>query len=291
MADQAQELRKLAERLGKGRHRSLNLPGSRVIAITSGKGGVGKTNLAVNLALALKEQGKQVLLFDADLGLANVDVILGMVPPLTLTHVVRGQKDFKDIVLFERGIKLIAGGSGVQELFDMPEWQLQRFLRGLEQLKGVGEFILIDTGAGISRQVLGFVLAASEIIVITTPEPTAITDAYALLKVIASKNREAIVRLVVNRVVNAREAKQVVRKLRLVTREFLAFELQDLGYIVEDPCVSEAVKRQEPFLLAFPRSPASVCIQRLASKFLVSARQPTRDDLKGFFQRMFRLFQ
>ncbi|MGI6142433.1 MAG: MinD/ParA family protein [bacterium] len=291
MADQAQGLRKLAERMGKVSSTSL-FPGNRVLAITSGKGGVGKTNLAVNLALVLKEYGKQVLVFDADLGLGNVDVILGIIPTFNLTHVVRGERELQDIIISEYGINLIAGGSGVEELLELPEWQLRNFLSRLQQLEGVGDYILFDTGAGINRHVLGFVLAATDIIVVTTPEPTAITDAYALLKIIASKNREAVVRLVVNRVVNAQEAAQVARKLRLVAREFLALELYDLGYIIEDPSIAKAVKAQKPFLYAYPRSPASGCLRQVAKNLLAAEGVvASGDHLTNFFQRMLSLFR
>ena len=252
----------------------------------------GKTNLTVNLA-ALKEQGKRVLVFDADLGLANIDVIMGIIPSLTLTHVMKGEKKLKDIIVYEHGIGLIAGSSGVEEFLNLQEWQLQNFLRELQQLDGMGDFIFIDTGAGISHQVLGFVLVATDIILVTTPEPSAITDAYALLKVIASKNKEAIVRLVVNRAMNPREARQVLNKLKLVTKEFLAMELLDLGYIVEDPRIPRAVKAQEPFLYSYPHSPASLCLHKVADRLLSKSGDdipPRADNLKGFFQRMFSLF-
>ncbi|HHW54363.1 MAG: MinD/ParA family protein [bacterium] len=291
MADQAQGLRKLVEKMGRAKP-SLHMTGSRVVAITSGKGGVGKSNLAVNLALALKEYGKKVLVFDADLGLGNVDVIMGIIPPFTLTHVVRGERGLQDIIVSEYGINLIAGGSGVEELLDLPDWQLRNFLSQLQQLEDVSDYVLFDTGAGINRHVLGFVLAATDIIVVTTPEPTAITDAYALLKVIASKNRDAVVRLLVNRVVNAQEARQVVRKLRLVAREFLSLELCDFGYILEDASISRAVKAQKPFLYAYPRSPASQCLRQVAKNFLAGEGTLAKGDkLTSFFQRMLGLFR
>ncbi|HHY37275.1 MAG TPA: MinD/ParA family protein [Firmicutes bacterium] len=291
MADQAQGLRKLVEKMGRDRPVPL-FPESRVVAITSGKGGVGKSNLAVNLALALKEYGKKVLVFDADLGLGNIDIIMGIIPSFTLAHVVRGERELQDIIISEYGIKLIAGGSGVEELLELPDWQLRNFLSRLRDLEGVGDYVLFDTGAGINRHVLGFVLAATDIIVVTTPEPTAITDAYALLKVIASKNREAVVRLVVNRAVNAQEARQVVRKLRFVAREFLSLELVDLGYIPEDPSISRAVKAQRPFLYAYPRSPASTSLRQIAENFLAGeGTVPRGDKLQDFFRRMLGLLR
>lgn len=291
MSDQAQGLRKLAAKRSHVNQVRVSLPGTRIIAVTSGKGGVGKTNLTVNLSLALAKLGKRILLFDADLGLSNVDVIMGTTPRYTLTHILRGQKDLKDIVFTCRGIKIIAGGSGSRELCDLQEWQLQRFLEEIEQLQGISDLVMIDTGAGISRQVLGFVLAATDVIVVTTPEPTAITDAYALLKVIASNNNNTVVRLVVNRVINGEEARQVTDKLCATADRFLNIKVQKFGYIVEDPLISQAVRNQEPFISAHPKSPAALCVERLAERLLMHEEKTALDDIKGFFQRMFRLFQ
>lgn len=294
MSDQAKVLRQLAKNTRHSvRYNLPHFPRCRVVAITSGKGGVGKTNLTINLALALKEQGKQVLILDADLGLANVDVLMGIIPSLTLSQVMKGEKNLRDVIVYEHGIGLIAGSSGVEEFLNLQKWQLENFLRELQQLDGMGDFIFIDTGAGISHQVLGFVLAATDIILVTTPEPSAITDAYALLKVIASKNKEAVVRLVVNRALNPQEAKQVLKKLRLVTKKFLALELLDLGHIVEDPRIPRAVKAQEPFLYVYPHSPASLCVHKVADKLLSTYGNditPPSGNLKGLFQRLFSLF-
>ncbi len=291
MRDQAQELRELAARLGTSKSLEVQPRGGRVLTITSGKGGVGKTNLTVNLGLALQRRGHRVLLFDADLGLANVGVILGAVPGANLSQVMRGEKELSEIVSRHRGLQLVSGGSGVQEMLDMEEWQLQRFLRGLEELEIHNDFMIIDTAAGISRQVLAFVLSAGDIIVVTTPEPTAITDAYALIKIIASHNHQAVVRLLVNRVTNPQMAGQVVKKLQLVSREFLGLELQNLGYVLEDSTITRAVMAQEPFYLSHPQAAASKCVDYVADQFAGAQPGSGSASEPGLFQRMLGLFR
>lgn len=291
MRDQAQELRELAARVGTNKSPEMPARAGRVLTVTSGKGGVGKTNLTVNLGLALQRRGHRVLLFDADLGLANVGVILGAVPGPNLSQVLRGEKELAEIVSSHRGLQLVSGGSGVQELLDMEEWQLQRFLRGLEELEIHNDFMIIDTAAGISRQVLAFVLSAEDIIVVTTPEPTAITDAYALIKVIASHNHQAVVRLLVNRAANPQVAGQVVRKLQLVSREFLGLELHNLGYVLEDNAITRAVMAQEPFYLAHPQAAASKCVDYVADQFSTGRAGTGSRPETGLFQRMLSLFR
>jgi flagellar biosynthesis protein FlhG len=293
MFDQAQQLRELTKKLDNKKPKVLKMPKTKVLAITSGKGGVGKTNLAINLALALRDLGKEILIFDADFGLANADLILGVKPKFTLAHVIRGEKRLDEIVLASKGIKLIAGGSGVEELAELQSWQLDRFLTGIQALENKVDYVIVDTGAGIAREVLWFVLSAHDIIMVTTPEPTAITDAYVLIKIIASKNKEALIRLVVNRATNTLEANQVIERISTATKKYLSFELQNLGYIVEDPQVMAAVKKQEPFILIYPRSLASKCVKQLARSLenIDDNFMGQRDGLKGIFQRMFQFIR
>jgi flagellar biosynthesis protein FlhG len=204
MDDQAHGLRvlaKTARSAGELEDTVLVSPrkAARTIAITSGKGGVGKTNFTTNLALLLAQTGQRIIVLDADLGLANLHVVLGVAPKFHLEHVIRGEKTLKEILYpAANGIQIIAGGTGIAELANLTNERRERFIDGLAELDSMADVILIDTGAGLSHNVLGFLFASDEVIVITTPEPTAIADAYATIKVVSRDNPDARIRLVVN---------------------------------------------------------------------------------------------
>lgn len=279
MRDQAENLRKMVNKQ-KG--------SSRIIAVTSGKGGVGKTNIAVNLSLALCQQGYKVALIDVDMGLANADIILGITPKYNLGHVFRGERLLKDIIVEgPLGIKLIAGGSGVTDLANLTRWRLDVFINSLEELNKEFDFIILDTGAGIHRNVLSFVLATHEILVVTTPEPTAVTDVYGLLKVLHGHNPKAKVRLVVNMVKNPNEAEMVAEKLNAVLREFVQWEIDYAGYILYESQILKAVSDQQPVILAFPTSMASRSFKRLANMISGHDNQSESSGIKGFFSRVY----
>lgn len=281
MRDQAENLRELMNRSAEQKQRR-----ARVITITSGKGGVGKTNFAVNMAIALAKLGQRVILVDADLGLANVDVILGVIPPFHLGHVVSGQKRLDEILIDgPAGIKVVASGSGLQDLANLSEWRLDQFLRETSQLEEMADIILFDTGAGLSRNVIRFVLAAQEVVIVTTPEPTAMTDAYSIIKVIASRNPGTCIRLVVNMVHQEKEGLQVVERLRLVSKRFLDVDLVRMGLIYYDTVVPSAVREQQPFIISHPHSVAAQCIQRMA-RSLVSAPVEQPMGLGSFLRRL-----
>ncbi len=269
MSDQAQRLRQMASNLKseiKQKSRPLGQHRSRVVAVTSGKGGVGKTNFAVNLALGLIQRGRDVLLLDADLGLANVDVVLGTNPTYHLGHVVRSEKRLQDVVYRgPLGLKLIAGGSGLNELLDVGDMELKRFIGGLEVLASQSDYVLLDTGAGLSRQVMSFVLAADEILVVTNAEPTAMTDAYATIKVISRQNPAANIRLVMNAVEDDQEAELAINRLTMAALRFLGVNVESLGSVPYDGSVTRAVKKQQPFLLAYPGTPAARAVKELAA--------------------------
>lgn len=313
MRDQADRLRQLALQL-KEREREKEKPVSpiikaddlcataspeptghspRIIAVTSGKGGVGKTNITANLALALAQAGYRVVLLDADLGLANLDVVLGVVPQHTLSDVVDGTLKVTDILTpGQLGISIIAGGNGVTELADLNPQQVDRFIQGLGALDQLCDFILIDTGAGISRSVLGFVLAADEVIVVTTPEPTSITDAYATIKAIHNRRRDAQVRLLLNRVTHPDEARRAYDKISSAALRFLGTKLPLLGSIPNDPHVAKAVMEQQPFSICYPHAEATRCLQQLA-KTLAPAKEEaaaSHTGVKGFFAKVISLF-
>ncbi len=236
----------------------------QVIAVTSGKGGVGKTNVVANLALTLAKAGKRVLVMDADLGLGNIDVLLGLVPQFTLEHVLRGDKRLSDIVLAgPGGVGILPASSGVPQLTSLtPEQQviLQDELDGLVDSLDV---LLIDTGAGISANVTFFAAAAQEIIVVLSPEPTSLTDAYALMKVLSIQHRERRFRVLVNLARSARAAAETFAKLQAATERFLNVAVEYLGFIPADDYVPMAVSRQQAVVQLHPHAPASQAFKRL----------------------------
>ncbi|HKM43539.1 MAG TPA: MinD/ParA family protein [Limnochordia bacterium] len=278
MKDQAEGLRRLVKKQERV---------SRIIAVTSGKGGVGKTNIAANLALALCQMEYRVVLIDVDLGLANVDIVLGITPPLNLGHVFRGEKTLQDVMVEgPLGLRILSGGSGVTDLANLNGWRLEVFIRSLEELNGEFDFIILDTGAGIHRNVLSFVLAATEILVITTPEPTAITDAYGLLKVVHQQRPEANVRLVVNMAKSASEAELVADKLNSVLREYVEWEADYIGYVLQESQVARAVSEQQPVLLAFPTAMSSRSLKGMARLLAGEKTQIAPLGIKGFFSKV-----
>lgn len=261
--------------------------GARVITVTSGKGGVGKTNFTVNLALSLGNMGQKVLLIDADLGMANVDVVLGCSAPYSILNLLEDRFSLEDVVSDGPcGIKFMTGGSGIYHLANLNNLQLQRIISQITLFDRWADFVLIDTGAGISRNVLNFVMAADEIIIITTPEPTAITDAYAMMKAYRGNGGSAPMHLVVNRVQDAREGEIVVDKLNKATFRFLGFTVNSLGFVNEDPAVVRAVKKQIPFTLAYPQALSTRCIENIANKLLYGESLPEANGFRGFLSRI-----
>lgn len=283
MRDQAERLRELVN----SHNNRVNSHKARIIAVTSGKGGVGKTNLSVNLSICLSKMGEKVTLIDTDLGLANIDLMLGMIPKYHLGHFFSGERDLADVVMEgPAGVKIIAGGSGLQELADIGPSQLDNCINRLFTLDEENDFIILDTGAGISNKVIRFLLAAEEIIVVTIPEPTSIADAYGVIKIISKENPSAKIYVAVNMVKSDEEGEQVVERLRIVAEKFLQFPLESLGYIHYDPNVPKAVKQQQPFTLTHPSSKASQGIKKMAQNLLLLPEHPSR-GLSMFFQRLF----
>jgi flagellar biosynthesis protein FlhG len=255
--------------------------------VTSGKGGVGKTNIATNLALALRQTNHRVALIDVDLGLANVDIVLGITPAFNLGHVFRGEKTLQEIMVEgPLGLTILSGGSGITDLANLNGWRLEVFIKSLEQLNREFDFVILDTGAGIHRNVLSFVLAATEILVVTTPEPTAITDAYGLLKVIHQQSPEAKVRLVVNMAKNPTEAELVADKLNSVLREYVEWEVEYIGYVLQESQLAQAVSDQQPVLLAFPTAMSSRSLKRIAGVLAGEKTQVPSSGIKGFFSKV-----
>lgn len=292
MSDQAQALRQLVSSYRGLAEGSSKQRTARVLTVSSGKGGVGKSNFTLNFALALKSLGRKVLVFDADIGMANIDVLMGARPKYNLYHLLRGERKMSEIVeLGTLGLPFIAGGSGLADLFLLSEADLNYFTSQIEIVAEEMDFIIFDTGAGLSKETLKFITAADECMVVTTPEPTSITDAYALIKVVHGLDDQVNFRLVVNRVNGESEARQVADKISLVSRRFLELEIPMLGYLRDDTHVMQAVKGQTPFITAFPASAAARDIQRLAMTYLnVPQNKPddTLSGIKGFMHRWLR---
>lgn len=241
----------------------------RTIAVASGKGGVGKTNVAANLAVALRKLGKNVMIVDADLGLSNIDVLLHLAPRYTMQHVLQNGMRLEDIVVEgPHGVKILPAGSGVQELTALDEFQRLKLLEAFDSYAGDIDVLLIDTAAGISENVAFFCIAAQEIVIVTSPEPTAITDAYALIKVLYTRYQEKNFLVLVNSARNGDEAFEIFRRLSLAAEKFLHISLDYLGFLPFDEAVPAAVRAQKPFLDLYPGRGVSRNITEMAKKFL-----------------------
>jgi flagellar biosynthesis protein FlhG len=290
MTDQAQGLRNLVS------HKNLQQPAksTRIITVTSGKGGVGKSNFTLNFALTLQKRGFNVLVFDADIGLANIDVLMGITAKYSLYHLLKREKTIWEII--QKGyndLQFIAGGSGFNDLIRLTEEQLEYFAEQVNQLNGTVDFIIFDTGAGLSKETLKFILAAEETIVVTTPEPTSITDAYAIIKMVNSLNEPVNFKLVVNRTTDRKEGKQTADKISMVAKQFLQLDIPTLGFVDDDNSVSKAVKKQIPFTIAYPSCPASLAISKLVDDF-ITRQTPSEYQagaVKGFLSKMMRLLK
>lgn len=260
--------------------------GPRVLAITSGKGGVGKTNVAVNLAVRLSQMGRRVLLLDADLGTANADVICNMNPVYSLAHVVAGRRRLEDVAMdAPGGFRLIPGASGLAEMAALGAIERDRLLLQLDEMERKTDLVLIDTAAGVGPNVLGFLVNADQQLVVTTPEPTSITDAYAVIKTLVRQRKDVELRLLVNMVRNANEAREVYDRISAVCQRFLRIKLGYAGHIVNDSRVTMAVRGRQPFVLMYPRTEASTNVGQLAHRVDRHANEP---DGRGLVSRLSR---
>jgi len=273
--DQADRLRKLMRQTRQ----------TRTIAVTSGKGGVGKSNVALNLAILLAGAGNRAALVDADMGLANLDLLVGVPVRANLWHVVSGKRRLADVIMdLPCGIQFVPGASGLARLADLSEFQRAALLKELATLEGDNDVIVVDTGAGIGPNVLQFAVAADSVLVVTAPEPTAITDGYAVIKLLAQHGYQGQVSLLVNLAPDRQEACDTYQRISTVARRFLGVRVLDAGYVLMDARVREAVRRREPFVLAYPRCPASRCMAALAAK--LSAGGALQERREGFFRRV-----
>ena len=258
----------------------------KVISVTSGKGGVGKTNVVVNLALSLTKLGKRVLVLDADMGLGNLDVMLGLTPVYNLHHVINGEIGISDVITKgPGGMMILPASSGVQELSELTPTQKLNLLTEFDKIDDSIDIMLIDTAAGISSNVMYFNTAAQDIIVVASPEPTSLTDAYAVMKVLHTQYGEAHFKLLVNMVNDSSEGKEVYRKLGTAADRFLNISIDYMGYVLKDKHVVMSVMEQRPVLDLYPWSNASKCFIELAKKI---SEWPVNTHLKGNIQFMWK---
>lgn len=283
MLDQAQRLRQLAAN-------NENKDKARIITVTSGKGGVGKSNFVVNLAISLQQMGKKVLIFDADVGMGNDDVLMGFLPKYNVFDVIFNNKKIDDVIITgPSGVKLLPGGSGLSKVEELTNKQRESFIKQLEDLKGF-DYILMDTGAGINRSVLGFVACCEELIVLTTPEPTSLTDAYSLVKAISHFKIKSSAKVVINRAIDEKEATLTYNKFNNAVSNFLKLKLDYLGSIAEDRKLVQAVRNQQPFMVSFPNCDAARDVNKIASKLIGSENAEQKSGVQGLFKKIFSIF-
>ncbi|MDH5471833.1 MAG: MinD/ParA family protein [Gammaproteobacteria bacterium] len=271
MTDQAAGLRRMA-----------NQKPVQVIAVASGKGGVGKTNVSVNLSLALIAQGKEVLLFDADLGLANVDLLLGLHSDINLSHVISGERTLEEIIVNgPEGLKIIPASSGTQMMSELSPAQHAGVIRAFSELSTPVDVLVVDTAAGISDGVVSFVKASNEVIVVVCDEPTSLTDAYALIKVLSTEHNVHKFNILANMIRSPKEGLNLFAKLSRATDHYLDVTLDYLGAIPYDDYLIKAVKKQRAVMQSYPQSPAALAFRNLAKKV---ASMPLPDTASGHLE-------
>lgn len=266
---------------------------ARVIAVTSGKGGVGKSNTAINLAIQLKKLGQRVIILDADFGLANIEIMFGTVPKNSLCDLIYQGKSIQEIITRGAGnVDFISGGSGIVDLANLSRQHLIYIVQNLAQLDSLADVIIIDTGAGIADAVIEFLVASDEIILVTTPEPTSITDSYSLLKVLHQHDRFSIqdskIRVLANRVVNQEEGRALYDKLNVVVSRYLELPLTYMGAVPQDSRLAEAVMRQSPVSLWAPEAKSTRAYERLAARLMdkETLEEVKKKGMAAFFTQL-----
>ncbi|MDU4800989.1 MAG: MinD/ParA family protein [Clostridium butyricum] len=286
MLDQAEALRKLADNDGKENQKN-NI--SKIITVTSGKGGVGKSNFVVNLAITLQRSGKKVLIFDADLGMGNDDVLMGLYPKHNIFDIIFTDLTLKDIIIEgNEGVALIPAGSGLNKVHELTENERQLFLSKLSELDEF-DYILMDTGAGVSRDILAFISASEELIIITTPEPTSLTDAYSLAKAADHFKLKDNAKVIVNKAFSKEEGIETFNKFNRAVTKFLNIKIEYLGYILDDRKLVQSVRAQKPFVNLYPNCDASKNIEDIAMKILGQDSVDT-GGAKKLFKKLLNLF-
>ncbi|MGM0844616.1 MAG: MinD/ParA family protein [Bacillota bacterium] len=283
MKDQAQSLRmKLLEAQSRN---------AKTIAIVSGKGGVGKTNFAVNFSLALQKKGNKVLLFDMDIGMGNIHIILGKQPPKTIADFITDPlSQIEDIVYSDgEGTSFISAGNGLQNIMEWDDFDIERLLDALSELTYSYDYIVFDMGAGAAQYTLEIIMAVEDIFVVTTPEPTAVTDAYSMMKYIYTKDSSKDFYLICNRAETENEGMETLARLKQAMSKFLNKEVYLFGVLPEDPSVRRAVSKQEPLLNSFPHSPISLSLNRVLADYISGVTTFTPTEKKGFVSNLKRM--
>lgn len=285
MIDQAESLRRLMRERDT---EESNKP--KVITITSGKGGVGKSNFVVNLGISLQRAGKKVLIFDADIGMGNDDVLMGIFPKFNIFDVIHNGKEINDIIeKGPEGISLLSGGSGLNKVEDLSEEERRIFLNKLDSIDDY-DFILMDTGAGINKSVLAFIACSDEMILITTPEPTSLTDGYALLKAVKYFGVNTKVNVVVNKILEKQEGIVTYSKFKSAVDKFLHIDICYLGAIMEDRKLVQAVREQVPFVIKYSNCNAAQGINDIHRKLIGECENKQGIGAKGLFKKIFNIF-
>ena len=290
--DQAQNLRNIIRM--QNASNTDGVKRARIITVTSGKGGVGKSSISINLAMQMRKLGKEVIIFDADFGLANIEVMFGAVPKYNLADMIYKGMGIKDILIKgPNEIGFISGGSGVAGLTNMTKDQVAYLIFKLQELETMADVIIIDTGAGISDSVLEFVASSAEVLLVTTPEPTSITDSYALLKALNTRNGyekdNTVIKMIANRVNDYDDGKALFEKLSVVVNKFLNVNLEFLGFIPLDNNIAKSVIQQSPISIAYPNSPGTKAFVELTEALLENKQ--TEAPKKGLGQMFLKMFK
>ncbi|WP_142414821.1 MinD/ParA family protein [Hathewaya massiliensis] len=294
MIDQAQRLRELIKGEQGNIKESKEIPhikNGKIITIASGKGGVGKSNIVVNLAIALSNMGNKVLIFDADMGMSNDHLLIGQNPRYNVFDIVERGMDINEVVLEGPcGIHLISGGTALDKIDTLEEKERETFLKKMYDLKDY-DFVLIDTGAGVNKNILSFIACSDEFIVVTTPEPTSLTDAYSLVKVIRHFEIKNSAHIIINKVFDKREGTLTYERFSSAVKNFLGMDTKLLGYIYEDRKLVESVRGQIPVYINYPNSNFSLCIKSISKKLMKSMEiEKEEAGMHGFFKKLFNLF-
>ena len=284
--DQAEQLRNIIKA-----NQNITRPLARVITVTSGKGGVGKSNTSINLALQFKKKGKRVIILDADFGMANIEVMFGTVPKHNLSDLIYKGKNITEIISWGAGeVGFISGGSGIVGMANLSRDYLTYIIQNLAQLDALADVIIIDTGAGISDAVLEFLVASGEIILVTTPEPTSITDSYSLLKALNRHPRfsreVSKIKMVANRVNKMGEGEQLFNKLELVVKKYLKIPISYLGAVPMDSQLAQAVMQQTPVSILHPKAKSSVAYEEIAARLMGEEKTIQKRGMAAFFSHI-----
>lgn len=285
MLDQAQRLRQLADQ-----NEAFIEDKPRIITVTSGKGGVGKSNFVVNLSIALQKMGKKVMIFDADVGMGNDDVLMGFLPKYNVFDIIMNNKEIEDVIITGPfGVKLLPGGSGISKVEELSNKERKTFIDKLTKLRGL-DYIIMDTGAGINRSVLGFIACCEELIVLTTPEPTSLTDAYSLLKAVNHFKLKSNAKVVINRAFDDKEGQTTFNKFNNAVTNFLNMKLEYLGNIADDKKLVQAVRQQQPFMLIYPNCDAAQDINKIANRLVGNTGEQKGMGVQRLFEKIFSIF-